>query len=210
MKVLLAFLGCCALSCQSQKRPEAPPDLVRLLNKERSQANVILCGNGFYENAAPQKIKTTSKGKYYAADPLYFYGNNVVLYQRGLAADSAGYADYFLRSDPAKGDLARHSGAYEISRDTLKVILIRLFNNNHSQKYKYGICYYQGIIKNKDSIVDWKMVAPFPPFSEEFNHIEKEKIPSTLIFRSFPAKNRLDSNKVWVNDYKTSPGTIKK
>jgi hypothetical protein len=63
-----------------------------------------------------------------------------------------------------------------------------------------------GILKNRDSILQWHMILPYPDIimdamnnKEVFDFFKK---PKDLFFTNIPAMKFVDPNKAWINKFR--------
>lgn len=94
-------------------------------------------------------------------------------------------------------------GAYEIKGDTIKASIYYNFSNPVTNN---RIANFQGIIRNKDTILQWRLIAPYPKLRKnprrEFDFLFK--MNRDLYFKSLPTKPFMDSvsEKAWILKYR--------
>ncbi len=204
------FIFCFLLfACNSSKNPKASEQFIDLMIKKKNLDDVNLNFSGFYnkdiqENALISEV-IVSQGKYFSENPFFFFRNGLIFSLVGQASDSGGFSRGILKYPPTTKYGNRNWGTYDVNRDTINaMIFCQLSRNDNAQLYAYRECHFQGLIKDSVTIVDWKLIPPYPIYSERFDKglIDDFINPSVLKFKKFPVKDSIDSNSVWVNDYR--------
>ena len=164
--------------------------------------------NGFYENSTfRDKLRLDAQGrlntnKYYSVKPIFFFTNGLVVMDNASSYDSISYANTLVGINELTFDAW---GPFSIRHDTIRAIVYHHFFKNEAIGKRRNLTYFEGILKDSATIINWKMVPPYPKVNMEANGgtMESEKKESTLKFVAFPAKTNIDSNNVWINKYKT-------
>jgi len=199
--ILLIILS----GCNSNKIPKASPEFITLLNKEKSFINAKLKLNGYY---SLDPIPTGNPKISGPSSPVIFYGNGIIYHENSLFQGEKSLSN-FLEKRGAENTVWNQQGTFEVKNDTIYAIMFCKYNRNNASLYARELTYFRGVTKG-DSIVDWKMVQPYPkaPYKYPvFNEkvIESQATPKILHYHHFPLKSLLDSNKLYVNDYRTKP-----
>jgi hypothetical protein len=168
------------------------------LNNKQQKASHFLKWGGQYEFRV-----NTINNKTICVNRLLFYKNNLVLCILGYSNDSLAEVNHLIKYGQYQTNVNKW-GVYSIDSDTIKAIIYWCFNRNHSNLYIDKACYYSGIITTGDSIINWRMIPPYPEYNRTYNpdYTSFETIPQTLHYIKFPAKLMVDSNKVWLNKYR--------
>lgn len=97
-------------------------------------------------------------------------------------------------------------GVYDISSDTISALIFTPYPGGLLGGEKFYECHFQGIIKNRDSILQWHLVSPFPPVNVKAGEnewlIKNAQNPINLYFKNVPVNNIIDPKKAWINKYK--------
>ena len=100
----------------------------------------------------------------------------------------------------------RNWGTFELTNDSIKAIIYCQFSRKAVETKCYLPCYFSGIIKDDETIIDWHMVQPYPKIILEtnINRFGSFIKPSILKFKVAGGKTKfnIDSNAVWVNQYR--------
>jgi hypothetical protein len=140
-------------------------------------------------------------------DPIIFYGNGVFTHLGYCTNYSIEKYQKIIKTQLATGYFQRW-GVYNISDSLLKASIHWVFvGRGQSLSYSY-LCNFEGIIE-KNKILNWHMVEPYPSLSKlEQSFIENQiflhylKTPKEFTFKPFPEKTTVDSNAVWIMKYK--------
>jgi hypothetical protein len=201
--------------CRSFGYTEKPnKDFLLLLNKQSSNTDILQL-NGLYslvefKGLTNQCSEGVNFDEDIFTDPLFFYGNNIYKNIGGLYSYTReGQKNIFLDS---KDHLLNQAawGVYVIRDSTIYAISYSYFVGTSSIWNNRLLCYFVGKIKSKQRIEDWHMIPPFPNLTRKQSEFKANKLKmiylttkKTFVFQKFPIKTSLDSNKVWVNKYKT-------
>lgn len=123
--------------------------------------------------------------------PLIFINPKQVIWQNGLgyfdnkALSLTNYIDY--------PNFEKFVGDYVFNNDTLLAkIPITLYGGGMRQKIYEA--YFQGVVKNKDTILNWRMIPPYPKANERLNgNFHFLKTPHMLHFIESKDLSGLDS-----------------
>jgi hypothetical protein len=116
---------------------------------------------------------------------LCFYNNGYALHFSTYAYTDSINASYNLQKFPKKW------GAYYISGDTINFIAqLEVWDWQPSVAY----CFCRAIIKSKDTLIDCKVVPPYPKVRFGYLHINADDtLGKVAVFHTFPAKFLVDS-----------------
>jgi hypothetical protein len=213
MKILVFALFIMLIACTSYFAPPPPkkPDLnfTKMLNKSKSFENTQIRFNGFYNNEteflenlnSTEKSKLNSQNNYFATSPIIFFKNGLIYFSH------ASYTGE-LRNIPSAITMygERNWGTFELTNDSIKAIIYCQFSRKAVETKCYLPCYFSGIIKDDETIIDWHMVQPYPKIILEtnINRFGSFIKPSILKFKVAGGKTKfnIDSNAVWVNQYR--------
>jgi hypothetical protein len=94
-------------------------------------------------------------------------------------------------------------GTYEVIGDTINASIYYLYSGSGNF---YRQPNFQGIIKNKNTILDWHVVEPYPKMNKSLlrQHSRELKKHQNLYFVPVTIKPFMDSisEKAWVNKYR--------
>lgn len=202
--------------CRSFGYIEKPSnDFLDLLNAESTNTDILFL-NGLYQlveyNGSTNKITETKlrEGVGYI-DPMYFYGNNVFTRTGGLRSHSDSWESSFFVEQ--KDFLLNRSswGVYKVKDSIIYAIAYIYFVSSSDIMNTRYLCYFTGKIKNKSRIEEWQMIPPYPLLTKNqaklnanISQLMYLKAKKTFVFQKFPIKTSLDSNKVWINKFKTN------
>lgn len=208
MRNLIAVLLICITACNSSKIPKASPEFFSLLNKEKNFSNTKVKLNGYYSLDPAPKGNPKISGP---LSPVIFYGNGVIYHEQSNFMNEKNLSVY-LTNKGLENISWNEQGTFDISHDTIYAILFCRYNKNNANIYTRELAFFRGIVRG-DSILNWKMMKPYPPAPykyPDFNEkiIERDTTPKTLYYHHFPSKTVLDSNKLYVNEYRNKP-TVK-
>ncbi len=126
----------------------------------------------------------------YKTDHFIVFLQKSRIYRNGLVSQS----NIFFKDDYYKQNVdSNRLGKYKIKDDTIHAIIPTSFALR-GMRMKYFDAYFQGYIKNADTILDWKMVPPYPKVNPKFNdYFTYELTPKLLYFIKNNAVIYLDS-----------------
>ena len=174
-------------------------DFKKLLNEPKILDTQIYF-NGFYneECADSDAITDRSVDSLYL-HPLFFFKNGLISYDHYSAYNSAHFKkDITNPKMLKKRQFVMNWGTYKIEGNEIKAIIVMMYWDVFV--WEPEATYFSGTIVNKNSIVNWHPVPPFP----EIKHggIGLRTGTSKFYFKPFEDKRLIDSNKVWVNKYR--------
>jgi hypothetical protein len=188
LKICLVFLFS---SCITTEKPN--DSFKRILNESKILSASSLNFNGAYES----NINT----KNYLENPIYFFKNGLMYFQEGSTSDSSKneiWLRKYLRDE-------KTWGTYEVKSDTINACLYIPYYDNANYIH-YLQTNFQGIIKNKETIVQWHIMKPYPKFNKKLSNMYRfpDYESPNLYFKSIPIKPFMDSvaEKAWVNKYR--------
>lgn len=216
---LLAFLVIALVACRSFGFVQRPSnDFLHYLNNNQVNNSVSPSLNGLYHlvefDKSSKEIETayTNFGEGIIA-PIYFYGNHLIKARGTFYFDCSSINREFYSFKDYPNSLldSKLWGVWSVSDSMINAICYTIFASQSSIWNCYYLCHYQGKLDGKDRIVDWHMVPPYPELTEfqlsfgvNLRQLEYLKAKKTFVFQKFPIKTALDSNKVWINRYKTN------
>jgi hypothetical protein len=125
---------------------------------------------------------------------ISFYNNGFCNWFRSHADKDSFYTSILIKSQN-EYDIKNGGGVFNINGDTITtVIKKRISMPGGGLGYTYAI--FRGTIKNADTIIDFKMIAPFPKHKNLFDTMSK-----LLVFQEFPDKLNVDSNNYFIKKY---------
>ncbi len=152
------------------------------LSSIKSKTKVEIRSDGLYSLCDASTSTNSEKPvNYYIYSPLVFLNDSVGRWKN--------YAGYY-NDEPLRMDfytqLGKHFeigvGRYVLSSDTLFAKLpITLYGGGMRQQIYEA--YFQGTLKNRDTIVDWHMIPPYPKANRRLNDdFDFLKTPHMLYF----------------------------
>ncbi len=127
-----------------------------------------------------------------------FYNNGFCIpTPYSLPIDSIKLDSYIRNIYPKYSTL---SGVYYIMNNVINAIIyeeVYLRGEKPSATYKI----FNGKIINRDTIVDWHVVRPYPSTSRYLQLNPLDTISRTLVFTAFPAKFSIDSNNLIIKKF---------
>lgn len=182
-------------SCKIYKEP-VTDRFLSVLN-EKYDYSSSLKFNGFYT-----RQYTDSSIDYFAAEPIYFFNNNTLYYDRGvLIKDSIYISLSSLRKDLLESERYKYNwGTYQIINDTIKAQIYCEYYKKNAHSIQFLISHYQGILVGKNIITNWHIVEPYPKINKELDlkNLEYQKKGRNYIFKEYNSKALVDSNKAWI------------
>jgi hypothetical protein len=184
---ILFFISSCGAT------EKANDTFKRILNSPQSSSSQNLnFDGGFCFNSEKQ---------YFLTNTMYFFKNGLIYNQEFSVRDSSIH-EKWIRKYLSK---EKTWGTYEIKKDTINASIYEAY---YDYRAHYIQTCYQGIIKNKDTILQWHMVAPYPKLTKTKALSENYHIPNygryNLYFKQLAIKTFMDSisEKAWVNKYR--------
>lgn len=119
---------------------------------------------------------------------VIFFNNGRTVKMNNVTIDSiAFHINYY------KGITSKILGIYLIKGDSI-FVHTPIFLYHRGKTIKYHNVHFRGIIKNRDTILDWKMVPPYPDVDLRLNdYLKKYTTPKMLYFIKNDAIRCLDS-----------------
>jgi hypothetical protein len=138
--------------------------------------------------------------------PVFFFEDGKVAYYDALSLDSTGFRQWQQQYNTVQRSL-NCWGVYEVRNDTILAIIYLNYTGMWFKRKQTRLSYFQGVIKNTDTIQGWRMVPPYPEFAQKYEmnkkFFEDLTTPKDLYFKSVPAKTIIDPSKAWVNKFKS-------
>jgi hypothetical protein len=199
MKKIIFICFIAIFSCNTFKNTEASKAFILLINKKKALENTSLQYNGIYS----QKLKKGEKKN--IQSPIYFFKNGVVLYDLNVIGDSNDYANSIESRSLVNLSDGKNWGTYDVVDGNIEAIIFCKKNTNREQLFKYYEFHFNGRISDNNTITNWRLVEPYAILNQKFNKgiVEQYIVPQKLEFHLLPAKTKIDSNKAWVNEYRT-------
>ena len=203
MKYLFAPLiffcvGCASVHTRSQDRQLS--ELLKSYNKEAVSGVRFDGVYSFYDTSVNYcGTRIADQSEY--ASPIFFFANGLFIGYNGSTSDSK-----FLVQDVQNSVLTkRHHildvAAFEVRNDTIKATGSFVMSTS-GNTIRHFIAHFRGILKSPDTIVNWRMVPPYPKISWRLNDLDYLKKPRMLVFKSLAGKTQIDSNAIWINKFK--------
>lgn len=219
---IIFFFQFCGLffSCRSTIYVQKPTDIFgAILRDSAKKYNQVIQYDGVYHHIDETDIhvdKDYENGnpKNYADTPfigksIYFLESNLIGSQMAACSDSNEFISRLKIYESMERDVINDWGVYKIEKDTIKAIIYYAYTGGNILGKGYTqrlLTHFEGYLKNKDTIIGWHMVQPYPypkipfePNSYEFNTFLK---PRDLYFKKVPVDTIIDSKKVWINKYR--------
>jgi hypothetical protein len=141
---------------------------------------------------------------------MYIYGaiiffNNGTIYIAGSFKSLEEFQIWHQKYDGDKKSI-QIWGVYNISLDTISAIIFTPYTGGVLGGKKLYESHFQGIIKSRDSILQWRLVPPYPTVNLKAGEnewlIENAKKPINLFFKNVPVDKIIDPKKAWINKYR--------
>ena len=182
-----------------------------MLNAERKFDKTVLRFDGVYTTY--DTTRSPVNGQRYC--DRYFLDNFFSFYKNGMVMRSAlvffepyqaaKYLSNFMQyyNNEENGQLGVFS---IINKDTIDIICYDRYRVDNGYINDF-ITHFKGIIKNADTIVNLKVVPPYPDVKPAHKLTRERNLkvinqPLMLVFKPFAAKKLVDSNNFWINKYK--------
>jgi hypothetical protein len=211
-QVLIVFFLLFCMSFKKHKEDKNLNELKDIIHTNKKNYNSVLRFDGVYtlygKDVATDGSKTIAYERYFLDNFFVFYKNGMVIKSAYVFYDSLGPVDYLknfmLTYNTVEGG---QEGVFNvIYKDTIDIVCYDRYGIGNGYVDNF-ITHFKGIIKNSDTIVNLKIVAPYPHVNTNARTVRErylERINETamLIFKPFPAKKFVDSNNFWINKYK--------
>jgi len=193
--IIILTFSAFMLSCKIHKEPVSDKFL-SVLNEKYNYSNSLKF-NGFYT-----RQHKDSSSFYFAEEPIYFFNNNTLYFDRGSLIRDSNYVSLsFLQRELLVREPNKYKwGTYQIINDTIKAQIYCEYYKNHAHSIQFLISYYQGILVDKNIITNWHIVEPYPKINKELDSkkLEYQKEGRNFIFKENNSKALIDSNKAWI------------
>jgi hypothetical protein len=135
--------------------------------------------------------------------PVFFFKNGLVLNSRVTFVDTNETNKLLPEGSKYKFSYNKW-GVYNVDKDTIHAIIYLEFKGKGFKSTSVVQCYFEGFIKNKDTILNWRLVEPYPKVSTFANEGQLEflKTPTDLFFKPVSAKKRINPENAWINEFK--------
>lgn len=211
MGAILIFLE----ACVATEKPSQ--DFLRMLHRtlnEKIESGKIHFGAAYHKigkigdtidreyNSTGETIKYRYIDTSYLYYPFFFLENGKMAYYDFITPDSV----RFNKKHRLYGKKAYSWGVYEIKADTIKAIFYFMYyQRSRTTPTKHFQTYFEGIIKGKDSILNWRMVPPYPlPINPNSlwnrQNLEAFMTPKNLGFKKVNVQFNFDT--LWIDRFK--------
>lgn len=130
---------------------------------------------------------------------IFFNDNNVMLCNLGISDTDSTNFEYITQRILLKNFYGISWGKFKIENNLIKVHFYYQFFVC-GLKMKYFETYFEGIIRDENTIVNWRMVAPYPNVNKRLNeNFEYLKMSKILKFVSQKGVKSIHSDKAWIN-----------
>lgn len=216
MKLLTTLLLLVITNLHCMQTQKASAEFRTLLN-QKSEVNQKIKFDGVYHHITENSLhhRIYDKGVLirevdtpFLHQPIYFFSNGLLLYEFNLTtieADDLSLAD----KKSAKNFYNEHGwGVYTISHDTIHAIIYVDFRTDGfpDEAADRLLCNFQGLIKNSDTLLQWRMVPPFPKFNKRYeynsNILNALQNGVDMYYKEVPQMKQLDPAKAWINRFK--------
>ncbi|MBL7703318.1 MAG: hypothetical protein JNM14_13795 [Ferruginibacter sp.] len=174
-------------------------EFIAELNKPVNVLTDKLRFDGVYHKAN----NPTAKDKYLYGAVIFF--NNGMAYSSGSFQSLEEFQQWHQKYGDDKKSLQLW-GVYNIISDTIKAIILEPYPAGLIGAGKWYECHYNGIIKNKDSILQWHLVPPYPAVNLKAGEnewlIKHAQQPVDLYFKNVPVDKIIDPNNAWINKFR--------
>ncbi|MBL7712748.1 MAG: hypothetical protein JNL13_09800 [Chitinophagaceae bacterium] len=191
MKVmLLVFLFTFSFcNCYSQK-----------VSKEVFSRNFIF-DNGYFIDTFLLKRNSTNDINFLKSSVYIFFtkSSSVMLCNLGISDTDSSNFECLTKRILLKDFYGVSWGKFNVEKNIIKVHFCYQFFST-GLKLKYFDAYFEGIIRDETTIINWRMVAPYPNVNKRLNdNYEDLKIGKTLKFVLQKGINMIHSDKAWIN-----------
>ena len=142
----------------------------------------------------------------YMDNPILFFKNGFIAYENALIVDSSIFFFNVKEGINKKKTFINNWGGYQITNDTIKAIIyVELPEYSIFQAGTIRIqCRFQGILLNKDTILQWHMTEPYSDAFSGGNKLDYIFLstPRDLYFKKAPIKELINPDNAWINDFK--------
>lgn len=188
--VLVRF--CCVLFLVSCITAKPNDNFKRILNNSESRTIPKLNFEGVYYNNVV--MSSLLEANFFFFKNGLIYSDNITSVSHSTEAEK-----WFRRYLSGKEDW----GTYEIIGDTINACIYYWYlADGHGIMKQTN---FRGNIKNRDTILNWHMIEPYPKMDESFKkQYTFLKLPRNLYFKPLPFKPFMDSvsEKAWILKYR--------
>jgi hypothetical protein len=196
-----------------------PPDIsfLRILENKEGRYREKLRFDGMYDLPA-EKLKKpfvlnagnnfsdTDSLYAYSYQPLIFFENGYVAWNTYMASfDSLTFNMNMRKRGIIKKGGFNNWGVYEVKNDTVNAMIYIEYGGHYFHPTLVLVTHFQGLIVDRDSILNWHMVPPYP---KEINKYGNESFlthysrPLNFYFKPAPISSLINPNKAWISEYK--------
>jgi hypothetical protein len=198
-KIILLLLPvfCLSVLCQSKKEKNAElmEAFIAMLNNPKKFEGSGIRFDGVYSifDTSRDNNGVRSCDSHYVEFPFCFYKNGLA--SIGCCSGAEPYNSC--------------GGTFNINKDTVDIICYSEFDTRAGQR-KYFLSHFQGIIKNRDTILHCKLLPPY----KHGRYVEHKFIPDSnfafrdkqteymLVFKPYWPKRFVDSDNFWIDKYR--------
>jgi hypothetical protein len=210
----IIFFSLVILICGCYHTQKVSREFVVLLDTKKTQ-NLRLVNKVFqsnYDTHYPYIIKrylhSDTIYKPYLEHPIYFFEGNIIFFDNGSITGEESQIGRVLK-EPKQFYNDDGWGVFEVKGDT---IMAKIFNyfwgkgsiGNTNSRFE---CNYMGILKNNDTILNWRMIPPYPSINMKFTDnillLESLKLGRNKYFKEVTFLSNIDPSKAWIDKYKT-------
>jgi hypothetical protein len=132
-------------------------------------------------------------------NPAIFFENGIIDAHTGGNVNYQWLVDGYTRR---LGKPFMRFGAFEMLGDTINAYFFTALSKRADVLDWYAV-HFNGILKDRNTIVNWHMVPPFPaqPFLPG-GKLEFPTAPATLVFKPHPVQHLLDMHSLWLEQYR--------
>lgn len=174
-------------------------DFITKINEPTTNLKNKIRFDGVYHEATD----TNAVGMYIYGAIVFF--ENGATYSAGSSKSLEEFQVYYPTYKDDKNDFYLW-GVYNIIYDTITAIIFTPYPGGLLGGEKLYESHFQGIIKNRDSILQWHLVPPYPQVSKRAGDnvwlINNAKEPINLYFKNVPVDKIIDPKKDWIDKYR--------
>lgn len=200
--IFILFISSCGLFTIYINNPTT--SFQKIMNEKENYSN-FLRFDGYYS------LESFNKDTGITKEPIFFYNNNLLyFYFRSIFYEKPDI-DFLKKTQLISTPSKFYWGSYYIINDTiLKCKIFCLYSNKRANCSQFIECNYSGIIRNKERIIDWHLIEPYPNINYwgDKKIIENEKKCRNLIFNYFKEKSKIDSTSSWLINKVNEKGVI--
>ena len=153
-----------------------------------------------YKNGVPIKFIDTP----YLESPIFFFRNGNVLFVNSLILEKKNFFDTDALSTGEYPYRNQGWGTYNVINNNIYAIIFMDFVKGFLFRRGDRIaCHFQGHLKDRNTILNWRMVSPYPNFKtrdpSNKEYADYMKKPLDLYYKETPEIKLIDPSKAWVN-----------